>query len=234
MKTRVAALVCLTMLGPGPAGLAETPSPEAIAAAAERVLAGEEYSLERTTDYSLGIMNWIMSRIADFLNWLADLLGIGGIIGNLSLNTVKTIVALCVAVLLAILGYNAYVLYKMRRMPPEHYATLGPARSVTAAEMIEDAQRLAGERNFVDASRRLFLAALILLEEKRGGRMRQGLTNSEYLQSFRTPWVRENLRVFVDLINWKWYRHQSFDAGDFHRCQAAFDTIASRLDEMET
>ncbi len=72
-----------------------------------------------------------------------------------------------------------------------------------------------------------------MLEAKRGGRLRQGLTNSEYLATFRTATIREHLRVFVDLINWKWYRDNSFEQGDFGRCREAFVALENSLVRME-
>ena len=209
------------------------PSPEEIAQTADRVLEGSAYTLDETGRYQFRILEWIGDRIRDFLRWLDELLGLGEFFSSLSVGMVQFIIGVCVAALIAILVYNGYVLYKLRRMPLESFATLKPARTVTAAELVVEAQRLSTTGNYVDASRRLFLASLILLEEKRGGRVRQGLTNSEYLRSFHSDWVRDNLRVFVDLINWKWYRAQTFEAGDFHRCRSAFETIAARLDEMD-
>lgn len=224
------ACACIVLFAGTAAG--DHPSPELIADTADRILERSAYSLDNTSDFSIQIVDWLRNRLRDVLEWIADRLGLGSWLGNLSLGTVKLIVGLCLAILLGILAYNGYVLYKMRRTPPESFAQLGTSRTVTAAEMLAEAQRLANEGNFVDASRRLFVAALISLEDKRGGRLRQGLTNSEYLHSFRTDWVRENLRVFVDLINWKWYRHQSFDAEDYRRCRVAYEAIAARLDEM--
>lgn len=216
-----------------PTPLVDLPSPDRIADTADRLLEGSAYTIEDTSLYTFRILEWIGDRIQQLLRWLDDVLGLGEFLGSLTLGTIRVIVVVSFAILLAILIYNGYVLYKMRRVPEESFVTLGPARTVTAAEVLAEAQRLSAEGNYVDASRRLFLAALLLLEEKRNGRLRQSLTNTEYLHSFRTDWVRENLGVFVDLIDWKWYRHQSFDADDFRRCRTAFETIAARLDEME-
>jgi hypothetical protein len=57
------------------------------------------------------------------------------------------------------------------------------------------------------------------------------LTNNEYLRTFRTPWVVESLRVFVDLINGKWYRDRTFDENDYLRCRGAYDSLHARLNQ---
>ena len=212
---------------------APAPTPEEIATAARRVLQGGEYSLDETAGFELRIVEWLGDRIRDLLEWLDELLGLDQFFSSLSVEMIYAILTVCVLVLVAILAYNAYVLYKTRRVAPEDFATLGPARNLSVDEILQDVQRLAAQGNYVDASRRLFLAGVVVLEDKRGGRVRQGLTNSEYLNSFRTPWVRENLRTFVDLINWKWYRSQSIDVDDYQRCRNAYDTIVARLEEMD-
>jgi hypothetical protein len=226
-----AIIACLIFAAPG-APTAPHPAPPEIIDAAQRVLADDAYTLEQTSLYSLYFWQWIGDRVRDMWNWLDDKLGVGDFLRHMSPATLRLILYVCLAVLVAILAYNGYVLYKTRRVAVESFVTIGPAQSLTAPQLVQEAQRLAAEGNFVDASRRLFLAALVLLEDKRGGRLRQGLTNSEYLQSFRTPWVRDNLRVFVDLINWKWYRSQNFNSDDFARCRLAYDTISARLDQM--
>lgn len=98
--------------------------------------------------------------------------------------------------------------------------------------LLQRSQELAEAGNYVDASRMLYRAALLRLEEERGGFVRRGLTNTEYLRTFRTPWVIENLKVFADLINWKWYRDRRFEAADYRRCRDAYERLDAHLREV--
>lgn len=97
--------------------------------------------------------------------------------------------------------------------------------------LLQMSREAAEAGNYVDASRALFRAALVRLEQERGGHLRRGLTNTEYIRTFRAPWVVENLKVFADLINWKWYRARSFDEADYRRCRDAFERLDARLRE---
>ena len=139
------------------------------------------------------------------------------------------IIALLVLTVVALLAHVIYSFYAAIRVR-EDFSFIKEKKPPDPTALIHEAERLAQKANFVDASRRLYRAALILLENTREGRMRVGLTNREYLQTFQSGWVIENLRVFVELIDWKWYRNRSFDAQDYQRCYQAFRSIRTRLE----
>ncbi len=131
--------------------------------------------------------------------------------------------------LFAILAHIIYTFYRAMAAPP----ALPPVQhheQPRLSDLEERAFELAAGGNYVDASRMLYRAALLLLEHRRGSRLRVGLTNREYLGTFQVSWVIENLQVFVDLIDWKWYRDRSFDRADFESCREAFAVLEQRLE----
>ncbi len=204
------------------------PSPETIREAAARITSGELYDLEGASRYLSvvsRVIQWLLEWVRLFFDWLDTFLGDSppwvtyAVIGVLS------------AVLVALLGKAVYTAYRSLRgveQAPLEYE-IAPRPDPDA--LVQRAGELASQGNYVDASRTLYRASLILLEERRGGRIMTGLTNSEYLRTFHTPWVIENLKVFADLINWKWYRDKSFDADDYAQCHTAFEAIHRYLQE---
>jgi hypothetical protein len=207
---------------------ASAPSPEAVRETARRVLAGPDYNLENTLHpiaWAAEVFRWIRRM----LHALADLFEGSGL----------PIPPLFFWVLLAliVLGLMAWWLFR------RHALRIPAGDGIAASEaeiddlpsdvrvLLERSNTLAESGNYVDASRLLYRASLLRLEEQRGGFLRRGLTNLEYLRTFRSAWVLENLRVFVDLINWKWYRDSNFDAADYRRCRDAYERLDARLRE---
>lgn len=204
------------------------PSPEAIREAAARITSSEPYDLESASRYLSvfsRVIQWLIDWIRLFFDWLDSFLGDSppwvtyAVIGVLS------------AVLIALLGKAVYAAYRSLQGVDQGPIEFEVAPRPDLDALVRRAGELASQGNYVDASRTLYRAALILLEERRGGRVLTGLTNSEYLRTFHTPWVVENLRVFADLINWKWYRDKSFDADDYAQCRSAFEAIHQHLQE---
>ena len=202
---------------------AEAPSPDEIKGRTQEILAGGVYNLEVQSEYALNPA-WITDMLLAPFRW------IGSFTGGAPPFVTWIIVGLCISVLLGILAHTIYAVYAARhtsRMPIFDSEETGPR--IGPDELVRQAKALAAQGNYVDASRALYRAALTLLEEKRGGLLRIGFTNTEYLRSFQLPWVRENLRTFVDLIHWKWYRAQNFDVEDYAKCSHALESIETRL-----
>lgn len=206
-------------------------SAERIDSAAQEVLADEMYQyadLERIHFR----WDWLLEPIRAAWDALTDFLD--RIMANAPEGTQTALYIVLSLILLAILAHGLYVIWRAVQPPPRITleADVKEAAPAGPGEWVERANALADAGNYVDASRSLYEAALMMLEEKRRGHVRRGLTTTEYLRTFQAPWVREHLRTFVDLINWKWYRARSFDADDYAQCRAAYETIAARLREM--
>ena len=139
------------------------------------------------------------------------------------------IIVLLAGALFAILAHIIYTFYRAMAAPPE-LPRVQQEEQPHLSDLKDRAFDLAAAGNYVDASRMLYKAALLLLEQSRGSRLRVGLTNQEYLGTFKVSWVIEHLQVFVDLIDWKWYRDRSFDRVDFESCRQAFASLEQRLE----
>lgn len=199
------------------------PTPEDIHRAAEEVLARDHYHLEPHHQWLLNL-NWLE-------DWLDALFGpFAGAASALPLPVTLLLWGLLILGVVALLLAGGMALMRARRgllvLPGTQEAETDPL----ALERI--AFQLADAGNYVDASRKLFHAALAMLESKRGGRLRLALTNSEYLETFRTSAVIENLGVFVRLINEKWYRDMCFERQDFMACREAYDRLRSHVERQ--
>ncbi len=211
--------------------MAADPSAESIQSALREVLAQPHYDLERRTQLAFDLSAYLeplakfIESVWDYLTGLLDsVLGVGEVGANL-------IFWALIAILVALLAKMVYTLVHATGRQQGRTVTLDDAPPATADELQAQASVLARQGNFVDASRTLFRAALVLLEERRGGRLRKGLTNREYIRTFSKPWVIEHLNTFVWLIDNKWYRDNAFDAGDYEKCGQALQSLRDRLEE---
>ncbi len=198
------------------------PSAEAIRETARQVLLRDAYQHDES--------GWFRLDLSWLWEWLSlPFEAMENMLEAMPPWVAWTIIGLLVLAVIVLLGHIIYSFYMAMRVR-EDFSFVEENIRQDPTELIGSAERLAREGNFVDASRCLYRAALVLLENRREGRVRVGLTNREYLGTFQSGWVIENLKVFVELIDWKWYRDRSFDAQDYQRCRNAFQAIRTRLE----
>ena len=222
---RFAALALFAVSVPA---LAQQPSTDEIRDTMDEILAQPIYEELEMRRFGFDF-SWFFDPIFDlFEKWMKAL---QSMIGGLPAELEYAVYALLIAVSVGLIIHIVYTIRKAVQ-PPDIGPIIIDEGGPAPAHVLEARSRaLAEEGNYVDASRTLLVAAFALLEETRHGRVRRGLTTSEYLNTFTADWVVENLRVFVDLINWKWYRARSFDASDYAQCRQAYDAIETRLNE---
>ncbi len=218
----VVAILCLGAVGgfcgeDGPA-----PDPEAIRTATQTILSQNSYDLDKPERFQLDLSRF-WRAVGHFLETLFEPLG------TLGFPVTIAIVVALVIVLIGLLSHIVYSFYSAIRTKEGELFTLTKSAPVDPSKLEAEAVRFAAQGNFVDASRMLYAAALAMLEQKRESHVKRGLTNTEYLRTFRTAWVTENLRIFVDLINWKWYRDRMFEEADYQECRQAYDRLQARL-----
>jgi len=212
------------LLVAGSRAVAQSSSPEDIKATIKSILSDKMYQYKDQTDLKWD-WSWLFKPLKRVLKYIDNMLSNA----PPGLATVLYVVLIVIAV--ALLVHIILTFRKALRNRAEQEPVVIAEGPAPAAELAARGKQYAAEGNYVDASRLLYQAALTMLEERRKGRVRKGLTNSEYLHTFRSQWVIDQLRVFVELINWKWYRARTFDADDYARCLSAFETIESRLRE---
>ncbi|MBI4559743.1 MAG: hypothetical protein HY706_19305 [Candidatus Hydrogenedentes bacterium] len=224
MRPRKRALVA-TLLVSGLAWAASAaPTPDQIKQATQQVLSQRMYQLDDTRYYRFDL-SWLRELIVRLLRPVFQAIGVA------SPSVFWTIVGVLMVVLIALLVHMVYSFYIALRPRAPAVVTLETTPTPDSATLAAEAQALADVGNYADACRRLFYAALAELEAKRKGRFMSGLTNTEYLHTFRTPWVLENLKTIVDLLNLKWYRDMTFEVNDYAQCAAAFERLENRLQQ---
>lgn len=172
------------------------------------------------------IQAWILHLIDQFLS-LAERIAPAGTLGF------YLVVTALIAILCALMAHIIYSMYLAMR-PPTHAMTSPDSENGAGFDhkpIVEEARELAARSLYGDATRVLFRAALTLLEAKRGGRIRKGLTNKEYLRTFRSEWVVNSLKPFVEVLDRKWYRSEPFQPEDFEQCEAALENLEQALEE---
>ncbi len=211
------------------AAAAQSPAPpEDVRATLEEVLETGPYYLDSASHIRWNPL-WWASAIWD---WINDRLAqLSGLLGGAPMWVTWMIVIALSVILLALIAHVLYSIFAMGRREAEAFEFTVTRETTDPSLIAEEAQRLAAEGAHADAVRRLYMAALVMLENKRGGQLRPGLTNREYLRTFRLPWVLNNLRVFVDLLEGKWYRGADFEARDFDRCREAYDALSEGLED---
>jgi hypothetical protein len=217
-STRVVSRATIASAEAGP----RHPAPETVRQTARQILLGDSYQHDES--------GWFRLDLSWLWEWLSlPFKALGNMFEGMSPVVAWVILIVMVLTLFALLGHIVYSFYLAMRVG-EDFSFIEQEEPLDPSALIDDAERLAREANFVDASRRLYRAALIMLENRREGRIREGLTNREYLETFQSGWVVDNLKTFVDLIDWKWYRDRSFSADDYQSCRYAFRNIRARLE----
>lgn len=218
----------LVLLAASGTAYAADPDATTIRQTMEEILSQSVY--EEQTMRRFGIdWSWLTDPLWEIWEAFTDTLN--SMVGGLPAELEYAVYALLLAVLVGLVIHITYTIRKAVQPPDIGPIVIDERGYAPAHELEARAKLLAEEGNYVDASRTLLDAALSLLEEKRHGRVRKGLTTSEYLNTFTSDWVVENLKVFTDLINWKWYRARTFDAADYAQCRQAYETIETRLEK---
>ena len=160
---------------------------------------------------------WLLGALEGLPEWLrwSVVLGLVGILVLLVFHISYTIVG-------AITG-------------PRHKRGLevaDPRAPRDPAALERQAAEAATRGDFITAIRLLFVACLLRLElaEKRG--FRAGTTNREHLRRHQGSAVFEPLKVFVEMIDTRWYGRGVCGPEEFEACRAAHAQIRSVAQEL--
>jgi hypothetical protein len=105
---------------------------------------------------------------------------------------------------------------------------------LNAGEARQQAQQLARSGSFREAVRRLYLAALLTLDERNLLHYDRSNTNREVLATVRNrPALHARLRPVVETFDDVWYGIHEPDQATFERYQRAVDALAADLTEEE-
>jgi hypothetical protein len=210
-------------MGPMPAA-SPLPDPETIRRTAEQVLRRPDYQLNPQPDSGpalLELLDHFLRWILTPFQWLLDALA--GLPGWL-----RWPVALgLVAILILLVCHIGYTIVGAVRGPPQKrgVAAALPRTSRDPAALEHQAAEAVSRRDFLTAVRLLFAACLLRLELAEKRPLLAGTTNREHLRRHRDSPVFEPLKLFVEIIETRWYGRETCGLEDFEACRAAHARI---------
>ncbi len=217
-------------MGPMPVA-SPLPDPETIRRTAEQVLRRPDYQLNPQPDSGpallellLRFFRWILTPF----QWLLDALA--GLPGWL-----RWTIALGLAALLLLLVFHiAYTIVSAVRGPRQKrgLAAALPRTSRDPAALERQAAEAVSRGDLITAIRLLFAACLLRLELAEKRPCRAGTTNREHLRRHRDSPVFEPLRLFVEIIDTRWYGRGICGPEDFEACRAAHARIRDFAQEL--
>lgn len=139
---------------------------------------------------------------------------------------------LAVVVIILFLMLLAYVVARLgwRRMvtaavPEQEDVYSGPQ---TTAKALSEAARLAAAGDFRSALRLVYIAALLVLDERELIRFDRSGTNWEYLAALKShPKIQGALRPVTVVFDRKWYGHEPASESDYDAFVSAFRAVES-------
>ncbi len=182
----------------------------------------------------------VLSRIRDFLdNLFKPILDAFGVLFDISPFLAWAVVLALLVIAIALI---VHVVYSFRSaLQGRTRKTVAPegSRNRTASPLDwEKAADLASENgNYTKGLRCLFRACLIRLEQAKGGRVRPGTTNREYLRRYRNTPAADPLSLMVQLIDSKWYGGEPCNEKEFslaHEAHSRLKTIAVEMNRAHS
>ncbi len=200
------------------------PDPETIRRTAEQVLHRPDYQLAPQSDSGLTLLElllrllrWVLTPFLWLLNTLAGLPG-----------WLRWPIALGLAALLILLVFHiGYTIVGAVRGPRQKrgLAEALPRMSRDPAALERQAAEAVSRGDLITAVRLLFMACLLRLERAEKRPFKAGTTNREHLRRHRDSPVFEPLRLFVEIIETRWYGRGICGLEDYEACRAAHARI---------
>src|SRR5271166_3864262 len=210
-------------MGPMPAA-SPLPDPETIRRTAEQVLRRPDYQLNPQPDSGpalLELLQRFLRWILTPFEWLLDALA--GLPGWLRWPIAIGLAALLILLVFHI-GYTIVGAVRGQRQKRGLAAAL-PRTSRDPAALERRAAEAVSRGDFITAIRLLFAACLLRLELAEKRPFLAGTTNREHLRRHRDSPVFEPLRLFVEIIETRWYGRELCGLEDFQACKAAHALI---------
>lgn len=169
------------------------------------------------------LADWFSRLLQQFADWLN---GWSAPSTNFSIRPEDIVVALAILVTLAVF---AFILISLRRnfAGEAQLKSANPnGEGLTAPVALKEARELARSGNYRSAIRQLYLASLLLLEERGRLRADRSLTNREYLAALKgEPQVAHTLEPIVETFDRIWYGFEPISGPEFERYQQQVETL---------
>jgi hypothetical protein len=172
----------------------------------------------------LRVVRWILRPV----EWL--LVALSGLPGWLRWPVAIGLLAILVLLVLHIAYTIVRAVSGPRRNRGLAAAVLTTPRDPAVLE--RQAAEAVSRGDFITAIRLLFLACLLRLELAERRASRAGTTNREHLRLHLDSPVFEPLKLFVDIIETRWYGGRACGPEDFEACRAAHAQIRDFAQEL--
>jgi hypothetical protein len=192
-------------------------TPEQIRAKTEDIFARREFRDEPS---------WLTRLLTDFVRWLAGLYTTAPLV--FWALVVGCALVLLLIVVLAVYGLRRSFARQRVRRAAEAEREAAARRGRLSAAYRAEAHERAARGEFTEAIRFLFLSLVYRFDEKGRVGFQKAFTNHEYLDRLgpRLP-VREQLQVFVDLLDDHWYGQHPSDAAQYEQCLGLYERLAA-------
>jgi hypothetical protein len=191
-------------------------SPDEIRNSLQKVYAREEFSGSR-----VNALERIGQWISQYFRWLGEL-------GSRSPLLFWILLVGCVGSLILLLAHLAWTI---RRSLSAGVSLSNPLSGPSKHERLsstywEEALRMAGQSEFTEAIRCLFLSLVYRFDESGRVNFLRAYTNREYLSLFADrPEVQSALRVFVDTLDDCWYGQRAANRARYQDCLARYEGL---------
>lgn len=208
------------------------PPPEVIRQTASEIVGRPAYELESVGPDVTSVFGSIFRFLGRILSPIGRLFE-----GLIDINPLFGWAVIIVLLLIAIALIVHIVLMFARAVRVRRRRFEGVLAAERAAESLPEtwelrAREAFSQRDYIRAIRYLFRAGLLRLEAAQERSYRHGATNREYLRRFRDTPAGEPMRLFVDVIDCKWYGGESCLAEDYRQCADAHARICRVAGEM--
>jgi len=202
----------------------ELPDPQHIRRTATEVVQGTDYHLESSEISGIWLYRWIEQifrwLVAPFQRLFESIHAVSPVIAWL-------FIGLLILVLLVLVFHILYSIRNAVRMradgrPFDHRETKNPTNPKILEQRSIEA---AGAGDYILAIRLLFRAGVLRIEQAQKHALRRGVTNREILKRYQNTPIAEQLGLFVDMIDRKWYGDDVCIEMDYRNCSDAHATI---------
>lgn len=191
-------------------------------------------------DYDLATrraeVDWLFDLLIEVLSWLiAPLRWIYKLTEGLPEFFRWLIIAGMLVIVFALIAHIIYtIIQAVRGDRSGSRPSEGAQRRIEPDEWERRAAAAAAAGEYIAAVRYLFRAVLGRLEQADKKPLRPGTTNRELLRRYRARTeVVDGLRLFVDVIDRKWYGGEVCTASDYAECAAAHDGLRRAAEREE-
>jgi hypothetical protein len=210
-------------MGPMPAA-SPLPDPETIRRTAEQVLRRSHYQLVPQPDSGATLLEWLLRLLAWILTpfrWLLWLLA-----GLPAWLRWPIFIGLVLLLILLVL-HMGYTIVRAVSGPRQRRGLASAIQNTPRdpATLERQAADAVSRGDFITAIRLLFVACLLRLEVAEKRALRAGTTNREHLRRHQDSPVFEPLKLFVEIIDTRWYGQGVCGLEEFEACRAAHARI---------